>query len=75
MTNRYTNIVLTVIAVALSTIAAQNFLRPAEAQSGGACGTAAKPCAVFNMTYEQSSSRWFPCYSVNYGCFYVAERR
>ena len=74
MTNRYTNIILTVIAIALTTMAFQNLFKPAEAQAT-ACGSRDHPCAVVNMRFEQVSNKWLPCYEINYGCYIVVEKK
>jgi hypothetical protein len=44
--DRYTKIVLTVIAGALVALVAQNAIAPAQAQLGLGCGSKAKPCFV-----------------------------
>jgi hypothetical protein len=44
-TDRYTKLVLTVIAGALVALVVQNAIAPAQAQFGG-CGAKAKPCFV-----------------------------
>jgi len=43
-TNTYLNVVLTVIAVALSVIAGNQLLNPAQAQVEVGCGDRDKPC-------------------------------
>lgn len=67
-TDRYTKIVLTVIAVALVTIAVQNLLPTAQAQAP-ACGSAPQvPCWVANSAKDPlfvSAPRGFPVYVSN----------
>lgn len=46
MVDRYTKLVLTVVAAALVAITAQNFVRPASAQLGEGCGDFRTPCHV-----------------------------
>jgi hypothetical protein len=67
--DRYTKIVLTVIAAALVTIAAQNLLPTAQAQAP-ACGSAPQvPCWVANSPKEPLivlPPRGIPFYVSNY---------
>ncbi len=51
MADRYTKIVLTVIAVALSIIAIQQVTSVAQSQSG-MCGSASKPCHTTSQCYD-----------------------
>jgi hypothetical protein len=47
MVDRYTKMVLTIIATALVVLVGQNFVRPASAQLGdGACGDLIHPCYI-----------------------------
>jgi hypothetical protein len=46
MIDRYTKIVLTIIAVALSAIAVQGAIGSAQAQFGNGCGSFGDPCYV-----------------------------
>lgn len=61
MLDRYSKAVLTVIAVALTAIAAQQFTGPSRAQSE--CGTAGNPCVVSVDTPSCGQSN-DPCYVV-----------
>lgn len=62
MFDRYTKIVLTVIAVALSAIAVQGTIRPAFAAFGEACGQSSiSPCFVDNV-----SQHGLPVYVMNW---------
>jgi hypothetical protein len=67
--DRYTKIVLTVIAIALVTIAVQNLLPMAQAQAP-ACGSAPQvPCWIANSQKEPlfaSAPRNFPAYVSNF---------
>ncbi|MCP3385208.1 MULTISPECIES: hypothetical protein [unclassified Bradyrhizobium] len=74
MTDRYTKSVLTVIAAALSIIAARQFLQTAEAQTGQ-CGNQAHPCATYNVYWDSSFSEWKPCYESSRGCYVVGTVR
>jgi len=51
MSNRYTNIVLAIIAIALSAIALQGTIKPAQAQFGSGCGSRSNPCFVQAAEY------------------------
>ena len=68
MTDRYTKIMLTVIAVALTTIASRQFLETAEAQTPP-CGAQMNPCAVYNV--YRDGYEWKPCYKFDRGCYAV----
>lgn len=47
MIDRYTKVILTIIALALVALVAQNSTRPAVAQLGGdGCGSLAMPCYI-----------------------------
>ena len=46
MADRYTKVVLTLIAAALVTLAAHEFVPPASAQRGEDCGSHDNPCYV-----------------------------
>ncbi len=46
MVDRYTRIVLTIIASALSAIVLQNFVQVAPAQNSYTCGSGSNPCWV-----------------------------
>ena len=58
MIDRYTKAVLTVIAIALSTIAVQQVVGPARAQLGTECGSRITPCFV--TTHLPIGVRVFP---------------
>ena len=68
MTDKYTQAVLTVIAVALVTLVIQQGSLPATAQSS--CGAITKPCAMFPvMNYQEQA---VPCAShLDRACFSV----
>ena len=68
-TDRYTKIVLTVIAAALTWIAGQQLLSGAAADS--TCGIQT-PCMVVNVYRDSSSMSWEPCYKGGRACYAVA---
>jgi len=57
MIDRYTKIVLTVIAVSLVAVLVQNQLKPAHAFSDGSCGSSIDPCYV-TIGYGRSLNVW-----------------
>ena len=59
MIDLYTKTVLTVIAVALVGIVAQQAIPGATAQPSSTCGQEANPCAVFMMTW--GGTKWVRC--------------
>jgi hypothetical protein len=69
--DKYTKFILTIIAAALSTIAAQQLFRTAEAESA-TCGVV-KPCMVFNA-YKDGND-WKPCYDTTQSCYVVGTRK
>lgn len=73
MGHRYTNAMLTIIAIALIVIAVQQLLSSADAQNAS-CGVQA-PCKVVNVTYDQTVSQWKNCFQVDWACYIVAERK
>lgn len=68
-TDKYSRFVLTIIAVALSTIAIQQAFRPAAADNS--CGSN-KPCMVYNVYLD--SGEWKPCYETNGRCYVVGTK-
>jgi hypothetical protein len=69
MTDRYTKAVLTVIAAALVTLAAQRMLQPAMADN--TCGSPGQqPCAV-EMYYRDELGKAQPCYKAQLPCYAV----
>ena len=75
MVDRYTKAVLTVIAMALTVIAGQHALSPAQAQFGPqaarGCGSERNPCAVINVIYERSAGEFRACSEVGLPCYGV----
>jgi hypothetical protein len=70
MVDRYTKLVLTVIAACLVTLVAQHALSPTIAQTGR-CGEET-PCKVVNVyPNERSPGEWIPCYEQRGTCFVV----
>jgi hypothetical protein len=63
--DRYTKVMLTIIAVSLSIIAGRDLLpSPAAAQFEGQCGSSSAPCYI-EMTTMPCGSLNDPCY-INY---------
>jgi hypothetical protein len=60
MIDRYTKLVLTVIAGALLVLAGERVLSPASAQSTD-CGGLGKPCYVV-VGYVDGLNAYFPCH-------------
>ncbi len=72
MTDRYTKVVLTVIAGALVAHVLQRAFEPAIAQ-GGSCGIEV-PCKVENY-YHDVHGRYHDCYHTSEPCFAVEAKR
>jgi hypothetical protein len=71
MIDKYTKVVLTVIAVALVALVIERALEPAIAQNG-MCGVQA-PCKVVNYNKNESGDL-VPCFSSDRTCFAVFSR-
>jgi hypothetical protein len=72
MTDRYTKVILTVIAGALVALVFERAFEPAVAQ-GGSCGIEV-PCKVENY-YRDARGRYHDCYTTNEPCFVVESKR
>lgn len=70
MTDRYTKIVLTVIAAALVALTAERLVAPAEAESKS-CGALDAPCAMVPVRWDANRLRMVPCDLSNGPCFIV----
>jgi hypothetical protein len=68
MVDRYTKVVLTIIAGTLVAIAAQTFMSSATAQLSGC--TLANPCAVFNIIPDKTNPE--SCFETPRPCFAVS---
>ena len=60
MIDRYSKIVLTIIAAALVASVAQQYVAPARAVSGS-CGSSEAPCMVIVSTWDNFRGRAKPC--------------
>ncbi len=70
MIDRYTKLVLTVIAACLASLAAQHALSPTIAQTDR-CGVET-PCKVINVHPTGAfPNNWVPCYDLRETCFVV----
>jgi hypothetical protein len=69
MTDRYTKLVLTVIAAALVALTAIQLTTPAGAEIGQCLED--RPCYVVNVLWNKSSSRWEACTGTKMPCFIV----
>jgi hypothetical protein len=73
MIDRYSKIVLTVIAAALTIIAARQLFDPAMA-TDATCGTNS-PCMTTIVYWDDISQKWRPCEGANRACFWVGVKQ
>jgi hypothetical protein len=73
MIDRYTKLVLTVIAVALVSLVIQRALEPAVADNAS-CGVE-RPCKVANFYWDSAGLQWKPCYAGDRACFVVVSNK
>ena len=73
MIDRYSKIVLTTIAAALTVIAGQQVFQTATA-AGTTCGITT-PCMSVNVYWDQIHSEWKRCSASDRACYYVAVKR
>jgi hypothetical protein len=71
MTDRYTKIVLTVIAAALTCIASEQLFSKAKADS--TCGVDV-PCKVIAVHPSLTTGGWTPCYKGDLPCYIVVSK-
>jgi hypothetical protein len=61
MVDWYTKSALTIIAIALVTIAIQQTIGTAQSQTTPPCGGRDNPCSVTNYCHDRSTNEWRLC--------------